>query len=505
MKKFEFENYLPEKLGVSSRWIEKFLDRLDEKKICMHSFLMLKEGKIIAEGYWKPFDREHLHRMYSVSKTFVSAAIGILSDQGKISLENKIIDYFPDKLPEGELHHYVKEMNIRDLLIMATPYSCGTTYKFADKDWVWTFFNEKNVHPSGTVFYYDTSGTYILNVIVERVTGKPFLEFLKDHMLREIGFSENAWCIKAPEGYSWGGSGVMATTRDLAKFASVFLNGGKFNGKQYISSEYVRNATKKQIFNNNEGAGQRSNAGYGYQIWILENGAFAFRGMGSQHAICIPEKDFLFVCTADTQGSTFHDEAIYDYLWFEVVEKISGGLADDQEACERLAKRCESLAFLPPDGNADSEIREKINGVPYILNENPMKISKLSVEFDKEIGILNYTTPRGDKKLYFGLKHYLEGDFPETHYSGDTIGNPANRMYKSTSCGVWVDKTQLIIRTYIIDDYFGNLTIVLSFKNNEIGVRMQKNAEWFLDEYHGFAGGIIENDLHKQPAQSSLA
>ncbi len=492
MKRFDFETCTPEKLGVSSKWIGRFLDRLEEKKICMHSFLMLRKGKIIAEGYWKPFDKDYLHRMYSVSKTFVSAAIGILADQGKISLEDKIVAYFPDKLPGGELHPFVKEMNIRDLLMMATPYSCGTTYKFTDKDWAWTFFNEKDVHPAGTVFYYDTSGTYILNVIVERVTGKPFLEFLKDHMLREIGFSENAWCIKAPEGYSWGGSGVMATTRDLAKFASVFLNGGKFNGKQYISGEYVKDATKKQIFNNTDGAGQRCNAGYGYQIWILNNGAFSFRGMGSQHAICIPEKDFLFVCTADTQGSAFQDEAIYDYLWFEVVEKISdltGELTDDQEANEGLLKRCESLDFIPPDGDADSEIMDKINGVPYALNENPMGISKLCVEFDKNIGILNYTTPRGDKKLYFGLKHFLEGHFPETHYSGHTIGNPANRMYRSTSCGVWACETQLVIRTYVIDDYFGNLTIVLSFKNNEIGVRMQKNAEWFLDEYQGYAGG----------------
>lgn len=491
MKKFEFENCSPEKLGVSSKWIEKFLDRLEEKKICMHSFLMLKEGKIIAEGYWKPFDKDQLHRMYSVSKTFVSAAIGILSDQGKISLEDKIVDYFPDKLPEGELHPYVKEMTIRDLLMMATPHSCGTTYKFTDKDWVQTFFNAEADHPSGSVFLYDTSGTYILDVIVERVTGKPFMEYLKDHMLREIGFSENAWCVKAPEGYSWGGSGVMATTRDLAKFASVFLNGGKFNGKQLISKEYVKAATTKQIFNDTAGTGHRTNSGYGYQIWIMEDGAFAFKGMGSQQAICIPEKDFLFVCTADTQGSPLHYEALYDYLWFEVVEKISGELAEDRAAYEHLAKRCESLAFLPLDGNTDSEIREKINGVTYILNENPMQISKLRVEFDKDTGILNYTTPRGDKKLHFGIKHYLEGYFPETHYSGHTIGIPANRMYKSTSCGVWFDKTQFVIRTYVIDDYFGNLTIVLSFKNDEIGVRMQKNAEWFLDEYQGFAGGKI--------------
>ncbi len=481
----------PEELGFSSKWVENFINTMEKHKICLHSFMMLRHGKVGAEGYWKPFDENKFHRMYSVSKTFVSAAIGMLADEGKISLNDKIVKYFPDKLPKEKLQPYIDDTTIRDLLIMATPYSNGT-YGLKYNDWAWTFFNTPTTHPSGTIFSYDTSGTYILNVIVERVTGMPFLEYMRKGLFDHIGFSKDTWCIKAPEGYSWGGSGVMATTRDLAKFALVFLNGGKYNGKQLISKDYIKAATTKQIDNNTEGMNYLWSHGYGYQIWILDDGAFAFRGMGSQLAICFPKKDFLFVCTGDTQGNMQAERMIFETLWHEIIDKLSDEMPADTKAYNSLIKKCSSLSLIPIPGEDKSKILESINGVTYILKDNPMQISKLTVSIDGDEGTLSYTNPRGDKKLYFGIKKYVECGFPETHYFGDTINKPANRMYRATSCAAWTEEHKLVIRTFIIDDHLGNLTITLSFKDNQIGVCMHKTAEFFLNEYQGFAGGYIE-------------
>jgi CubicO group peptidase (beta-lactamase class C family) len=280
----------PERMGVSSKQILKFLQKAENNGIMLHSVLMMRRGHVIAEGYYAPFTRDGLHRMYSVSKTFVSTAIGLLADEGRISLEDRVSDYFRDKLPEN-LHPYILNMRIRDLLRMATPHTT-TTYKQGDKDWAWTFFNTEPSHPAGTIFNYDTSGSYVLDVLVERVTGKPFLEYLKDKMLRELSFSEKAWCVKAPEGNSWGGSGVMCTTRDLARLALVYMNKGNIGGKQYISEDYVKEAASKQI--DNAPTGHRDymhGNGYGYQIWMLKDGAYAFCGMGMQLAICIPKEE----------------------------------------------------------------------------------------------------------------------------------------------------------------------------------------------------------------------
>ncbi len=483
------ETTRPEDLGISSNDIEKFINIMEENKVCLHSFIMMRHGKIAAEGYWKPFDKTQLHRMYSVSKTFAAAAIGILYDQGKISLDDKVIKYFPDKLPKGDLHPYVANMTIKDLLIMATPYD-NPTYGLEDDYWSWTFFNTKPSHPSGTIFNYDSSGSYILGVIVERITGMSILEYMRKDLLDPIGFTDNARFLKTYEGHSWAGSGVMATTRDLAKFALVFLNGGKYNGKQLISEEYVKAATSKQIDNNPQGLNYLWSHGYGYQIWLLKDGAFAFRGMGSQQVICDPKKDFLFACTGDTQGSKEAGRVIYDAVLRKVIDNISDEhIPGDDEAYIRLSNKCKSLSIIPEAGEKEGKILDKVNGITYHLNDNPMQISKIAIKIDGDEGCLYYTNPRGDKKLHFGIKKYLEGNFPETHYFGETFGEPVNRMYRSISCGTWVEPGKLLIKTYIIDDYLGNLTMTLSFKGEEVGFSVHKTAEFFLDEYQGFAGG----------------
>jgi hypothetical protein len=312
---------------------------------------------------------------------------------------------------------------------------------------------------------------------------------MKEKMLSEIGFSENAWCVKAPEGYSWGGSGVMATTRDLAKFASVFLNGGKYNGKQFISEEYVKEATTKQIDNNSDSKNCPWHYGYGYQIWLLKDGAFAFRGMGAQFAVCVPDKDFLFVCTGDIQGCDKHDYIIFNALWNEIINDMGGSLPENIDSYEKLTARCENLSLLPIRGESEGKVLEEINGKTYVLDKNPMEITKLRVDINGDEGVLSYTNPRGDKKIYFGIKKYVEAGFPEEHYFGDTINKPLGRMYQAASCAAWTEEDKLVIRTFIIDDYFGNLTVTLSFKGDIIGVYMHKTAEFFLNEYQGFAGG----------------
>jgi len=480
----------PESMGISSKQILKFLKKAEDNGIMLHSVFMMRRGHLIAEGYYAPFTVDSMHRMYSISKTFTSTAIGLLADEGRISLDDRVCDYFPDKLPENP-HPYILDMTIRDLLIMATPY-CEPTYKNDDKDWAWTFFNTEPTHPPGTIFSYDTSGTYVLDVLIERVVGKPFLEYLKDKMLRELGFSEDAWCIKAPEGNSWGGSGVICTTRDLARLALVFLNNGKIAGKQYISEEYVKAASSRQI--DNAPSGHRDymhGNGYGYQIWMLKDGAYLFCGMGMQLAICIPREEFLFICTGDSQGSQQVYAGIFELLWNEIVDELQpGSLPEDDAAAAQLEDYLKNLRVVNPlIGQSSSPLESVVNCRCYSLEPNPMGIERISVEFCGREGQLIMEKRDAVKRISFGMESYVQGLFPETHYYGDTIGTPSGRMYKCISAARWTQPDKLVIRCYIIDDYFGNLTVTLGFKGEELGLCMTKTAEWFLEEYQGFAGG----------------
>ena len=181
----------PESVGIPSEAVLRFLERIDRNRICLHGFLLVRHGQVASEGYWAPFTPDRLHRMYSISKSFVSLAIGSLIGEGRLRLDDCVASFFPDKVPQ-DLHPWLAQATVRDLLMMATPHS-ENAYTRHDKDWAWCFFNKQPSHPAGTVFAYDTAATVVLNTIVERISGMPFLEYLRPRLLDPIGFSPDAW------------------------------------------------------------------------------------------------------------------------------------------------------------------------------------------------------------------------------------------------------------------------------------------------------------------------
>ena len=177
----------PEEEGLSSKNVVKFIRRLREMRINIHSFMLVRNGRIMTEAYYKPFHENFMHRLYSCSKTYVSLAIGKLIGEGKIRLEDRIIYSFPDLL-DREQGKYMKECTIEDTLKMSVP-MLTDTYADDIKEWAWSCFNRlPDLKPAGTVFNYNTSGSFILDVNVERVTGKNFLEYLRPEF-EKIGVS----------------------------------------------------------------------------------------------------------------------------------------------------------------------------------------------------------------------------------------------------------------------------------------------------------------------------
>lgn len=473
----------PEEVGVHPDRVADYIHEMNASRRMCHSFLMLRHGKVFAEGYWKPFDKDRLHRMYSVSKTFVGAAIGMLADEGRISLTDRIVDYFPDQV-EGGVHPLIAKMTIEDMLRMATCHK-HNTYNGSDMNWLHTFFHPHSEpdHPSGTEFRYDTSATYTLDVLVERLTGKTFLEYLKDKALRELGFSEEAWCVEAPEGYAWGGSGVECTTRDLARFASIFLGGGAVGGKRYLSEEYVRAATSRQI-DNGEPKDPMEGHGYGYQIWRTWDDSFSLCGMGIQLAVCIPKKDFLFVCTSDMQGEADGYSSVYHALWRNVIDHMDEDAIDnDDVALDRLNALIDRLEVSVPFGEVSSPVAEAVNGAEYELSENSAGIFSFRLSFEGERGSVCYHTKRGERMLRFGIGCYEDTVFPEVHYSGRRINQPKGEGYRCLNAAVWTSPNTLLVRTFVIDDYFGNMSAVFVFDEDRVQLSITKTAEWFFDEY----------------------
>lgn len=472
----------PESVGIPSGAILNFLERLDAERINMHGFLLVRHNRIAAEGYWAPWSAERKHRIYSVSKSFVALAVGMMIDEGQLTLGARVADYFPDKVPET-LHLWLATSTVRDLLTMSTAHS-RTSYTRDDPDWVWTFFNLIPSHPPGTIFSYDTAATVVLTAIVERLAGVPFLDYMRPRFLDRIGFSADAWCVRTPEGGSWGGSGVICTLRDMAKVALTCMNGGVWGEEQVLPEEYLRAATSKQIDNAIQG-----NCGYGYQIWCEQENGFSFRGMGSQFAICFPDSEFLFTCIADTQGAPA-GSAIPDVMWAEIYPHLADApLRENPNDQAALTETIEQLAVLPLPGNLDVPTASTVNGTWYALDTNPMGITRTRLTFQGDQGAWEYTNDQGDNLLRFGLGRILSGKFPQRNYFAEQIGSIPGIEYECMASAAWVDEQTLNLEVCITDIYLGRLLISFAFKGDEIGLFMTKQAEWFLDEYSGFAGG----------------
>jgi len=490
---FELITETPESLGIPSGAVEAFLDELTDKKLCMHSFLLLRHGKIAAEGYWPPFNQNRKQRIYSISKSFTAIAVGMMINEGKLSLDSKVSDYFPEYLPLNP-HPYVLETRVRDLLMMAT---CNDNYPYTADTYnsLEIFFNGPGAkHKPGNVFQYDTVGTTVLCAIMEKLSGKPLLEYMRP-VLDEIGFSRDVYCIKIKEGYSWTGSGIVCTSRDLARFALLCMNNGEWNGKQLLDSDYIRAATSRQIDNSVNNFGLEYSYGYGYQIWALRRCGFFMYGMGSQYALCNQENGTILITTADTQGVEGAGELIFD-MYFRLIKKFSvTALEEDEGAQKRLKDRIGKLSIPLPCGKTKTPLAHKLSGRKYILDKNEagMKWMCLIIEGDKSR--FQYANESGEHELVFGMGKYEQQEFPEKYF-GERI-SIRDTHYSCIGAGAWTDDNAFLGTIYAIGDYLGSIRFQLTFAEDEVCGCMAKAAEWFFDEYQGFLTGHALKDMSR--------
>ena len=486
----------PESRGISSRALLRFIKRLDSKGVPMHAFLIARGEDILLDAYWAPFSREKLHRTNSVTKSFVALAIGLLIEEGRVRLNDKIIDYFPEA-KDYDVTPEVAEQTVYDLLTMRTTYfdqrKHWVRYKLYDR--IKNFFTAKAFKEKQTLFYYDSCGSYMLGVIVERLVGKPFMEYLKEKILLKIGFSANATCISDPAGYSWSDSGLLCTPEDLYRVGKFIADGGVWDGERLMDAEFLRAATSAIGSNCGDGNDRADNThGYGYQIWHEMLGGFGFHGMGMQYLHAFPTLDLYFACNADTQGNDKARTIYMTYLEDFVLEEVSDTpLPEDPEGYAELCEYCKKLELISLIGEKTTETADKISGRKIVLKENPMNIKWMRFELSEDGGCLYYENLQGEKALPFGMCRNEHTVFPEDGYAYMRVGeSPEGYHHPCAVSAAWQDKTTLAIKAQMTGYHLGGLYITVGFDGDRAAVRMVKNTNCFLNEYEGFAIGRIE-------------
>src|SRR4051812_35680611 len=327
----------PEAQGVASTALLQFVDALDHID-GMHSVMVLRHGQVVAEGWWAPYDAAHNHVLYSLSKSFTSTAVGLAVAEGKLSIDDPVLKFFPDAAP-AEPSANLKAMRVHDLLRMSTGHLMEPRLAASKEPWVKTFLAHPVPFKPGTHFLYNTAGTYMQSAIVQQATGQTVLDYLRPRLFEPLGIADPSWGT-SPQGVSLGGYGLSVRTEDIAKFGQLYLQKGQWHGRQLVPAAWVEAATARQTSN---GSNPKSDweQGYGYQFWRCRHGAYRGDGAFGQYCVVLPEQDAVLAITSGVRDM----QAVLNLVWDKLLPGMQPSpLPGDDAARAKLDHTLKGLA-----------------------------------------------------------------------------------------------------------------------------------------------------------------
>ena len=396
----------PEAEGIPSTFILKFIDEVEKNIHELHSFMLLRHGKIVADGWWYPYAPQMLHTLWSLSKSFTSSGIGFAVTEGYLTVDDPVISFFPEDLP-GQISENLAAMRVRHLLSMSTGHAEDTTEALIgtqDGNWVKTFLGIPVQYAPGTHFLYNTGATYILSAIAQKVTGMTLLDYLTPRLFEPLGIEGATW-ETSPQGINMGGFGLSLKTEDIARFGQLYLQKGQWNGKTILPAAWVAEATSSQIAN-----GPNPNPdweqGYGFQFWRSRHQSFRGDGACGQFCLVLPEQDAVLAITAGTDDM----QAILNQVWENLLPGMgASSLPADLLAQKRLVVKLSSLNIPIPQGVRPMFDFEKISGKRFCIEGDEAWLEYLSFTFSETGCLLDWKTRIREEQLTCDSSRWIEG------------------------------------------------------------------------------------------------
>jgi CubicO group peptidase (beta-lactamase class C family) len=390
----------PERQGISSADILDFVDTADRQIDTMNSFMLIRHGSVVAEGWWGPYDAQTPHVLYSLSKSFTSTAVGLAIAEGKMSLDDEVLKFFPDDAP-AQPSPNLKAMRVRDLLRMATGNQTEAPILTQNEPWARTFLAHPVPFKPGTHFLYNSPGTYMLSAIVQKVTGMTVLDYLKPRLFEPLGIDNPNW-VMSPQGVSAGAYGLSLRTEDIARFGQLYLQKGKWLGKQLVPAEWIAEATARQTAN---GSSPNSDwdQGYGYQFWRSRHNTYRGDGAFGQYCMIIPEFDAVVVITSGVRDM----QSVMNLVWNKLLPAMKPNhLSENATARRKLEARLAGLSVKFPSGQPTMPGAAKISGKWFEFPENDRGIQAVSFDFNSSPAVLIVRTGGGEIRTPVGFSSW---------------------------------------------------------------------------------------------------
>jgi CubicO group peptidase (beta-lactamase class C family) len=392
----------PEAQGIASSAILAFINGVEQADLELHSFILVRHGQAVAKGWWSPYAAELPHMLFSLSKSFTSTAVGMAVAEGLLTIQDRVVDFFPDDLP-AEVSDHLSAMTVYNLLTMNTGHDQDSTpflQSAFDGNWAAAFLARPVEHKPGTYFVYNSGATYMLSAIVQKLTGQTLLEYLTPRLFEPLGIEGATW-QSCPRGINVGGWGLKIKTDDIANFGQLYLQQGQWQGKQLTEREWVAAATSKQVPNSGENIDWAQ--GYGYQFWRCRYGAYRGDGAFGQFCIVMPEQDVVLAITSGVRNM----QAVLNQVWEHLLPAMQDSpLAANSQAQAALADRLAGLSLRVQEGTQSSPTAPRVSGKRYDFDENEEGVRSLQLDFYQEGAELTLHDARGEHHIACGYQSW---------------------------------------------------------------------------------------------------
>ncbi len=468
----------PEAQGISSKSISDMLGALmNIPDTEIHHVMVLRNGNVVAEMHPAPYKAEYKHTQYSLSKTFVSLAIGIAIDENRLRLTDRIAPFFTDELPDT-ISDNLARLTVRDLLIMGSGMRPDWDMRNNRSDWAREYLSRKVGEP-GAEFLYDSITTYMLSEMVQRATGMKTLDFLRQRLFSHMNISDIYW-QESPTGVNTGGWGLHIQCEAIAKIGLLYLNKGKWNGEQLVSEEWIAESSKKHA-DNSYGAinpiPTDGNSGYGYQIRMCKYpGAYRADGAYGQFMVAVPDKNIVVVINGLSIGRT--DDEL-DAIWNMLLPGVSDNtLPENKQNHAKMSKLCSEASLKFPEGAKFSTRLKRDNDIILKLDDNKRGIDTLKLRYAKDRYILTVVNKDGTvDEIPFGYKNWLtttSTTFPP--YSVEAMGRFKGLKPEFTlgSAYAWKDRNTMILQTHYTN-FISSRMYEIHFMPTGIEVKVKEN------------------------------
>jgi CubicO group peptidase (beta-lactamase class C family) len=464
----------PEAHGVASSAILAFVDAAERSIDSLHSLVLVRHGHILAQGWWAPYEQERPHLLFSLSKSFTSTAIGLAVAEGRLSVEDRVLSFFPEAAP-AHISEHLAAMRVRDLLSMVSGHASNTTgpmQQQPDGDWVRGFLALPVEYTPGTHFVYNSGATYMLSAIVQRLTAMTVLEYLRPRLLAPLGIEQATW-QSCPRGINVGGWGLSIATGDIARFGQLYLQKGIWHGRRILTEDWVEAATMRQVANDNEPQIDWRQ-GYGYQFWRCRHGAYRGDGAFGQFCVVMPEQEAVLAITSGVGNM----QAVLNLIWEHLLPAMQAApLPEDAAARARLDQKLAQLALPPQQGQPSSATAARVSGRTYRFEKSDQDVDAITLDLEAQPGTLIIQDGNGTHRIGVGSGVWQKG--ATTLYDRAPLPVAAS--------GAWTGDDTYVVRLCFTNTPFMP-TLTLRFSGEQLTAEWKDNVAFGPTEHPPIVG-----------------